>query len=166
MHGSTSALKGFLMKKVLFLCSGNYYRSRFAEHFFNWLADNEKLPWRADSRGIIVGRHDNPGPISRAARERLEKLGISLNGHPRYPRQVTEQELSAADLVIAVKEAEHREMLDELFPGWSNRVEYWQIDDLDFAGPEEALPQLEEEVRSLFERLADAAPRELCRKKA
>jgi protein-tyrosine phosphatase len=153
------------MKKVLFLCSGNYYRSRFAEHFFNWLAASEKSAWQADSRGIVVGRHDNPGPISRHARERLAELGISLKIHPRHPRQVTEQELSAADLVIAVKEAEHREMLNARFPGWSDRVEYWQIDDLDFAGAEEALPLLEQEVRSLLERLAEAAPHRLCRKK-
>jgi protein-tyrosine-phosphatase len=26
------------MKQALFICSANYYRSRFAEHLFNWLA--------------------------------------------------------------------------------------------------------------------------------
>jgi protein-tyrosine phosphatase len=66
------------MKTVLFLCSGNYYRSRSAEHFFNWHARYERLKWRADSRGIVVGRHNNPGPISRHAYERLEELGIPV----------------------------------------------------------------------------------------
>jgi protein-tyrosine phosphatase len=35
------------MKQVLFLCSGNYYRSWFAPHFFNWLVLKVGLPWRA-----------------------------------------------------------------------------------------------------------------------
>ena len=82
------------MKTVLFLCSGNYYRSRFAEHFFNYHAKNDGLRWRADSRGI-VGRHNNPGPISRYAVERLDELGIPLNGSLRYPRQLTKADLSS-----------------------------------------------------------------------
>jgi len=39
------------MKKILFLCTGNYYRSRYAEEIFNHLAKREDLPWRAFSRG-------------------------------------------------------------------------------------------------------------------
>ena len=39
-------------KRVLFLCTGNYYRSRFAEILFNQLAPTRGLNWRADSRGL------------------------------------------------------------------------------------------------------------------
>ena len=42
------------MKQVLFLCTGNYYRSRFAEIFFNHLASQTSLPWHADSSGLYV----------------------------------------------------------------------------------------------------------------
>ena len=42
---------GSMSKKVIFVCSANYYRSRYAEHYFNWLAGQEKLGWEADSRG-------------------------------------------------------------------------------------------------------------------
>jgi protein-tyrosine phosphatase len=147
-------MKGFTMKTVLFLCSGNYYRSRFAEHFFNYHAKIERLRWRADSRGIVVGRHNNPGPISPFAAERLDDLGIPLNGSLRFPQQLTEADLSSADLVVAVKETEHREMLDELFPDWADQVEYWHIDDLDYADPQEALPMLENKLRALMERLS------------
>ena len=56
-------------------------------------------------------------------------------------------------MVIAVKEAEHRAMLRELFPLWANMVEYWHIDDLDCAEPEEALLVLDGHVRALVERL-------------
>ena len=56
--------------------------------------------------------------------------------------------------MIAVKEAEHPAMLRELFPLWTNLVEYWHVDDLDYAGAEEALCALDEQVRALVERLA------------
>lgn len=39
---------------VLFLCTGNYYRSRFAEIYFNALAAQRGSPWRADSRVAAV----------------------------------------------------------------------------------------------------------------
>jgi hypothetical protein len=41
------------------------------------------------------------------------------------------------------------------FPSWENRIEYWHVDDLDCAGPEEAIPVLEERVRALIGRLSD-----------
>ena len=49
------------MKLVLFLCSANFYRSRFAEHVFNWLAGQEGLQWKADSRGLAVGHWGDLG---------------------------------------------------------------------------------------------------------
>ena len=92
------------MKQVLFLCSGNYYRSRFAEHLFNWLAPKASLPWGADSRGLRAGQYGNIGPISRFAVEGLKLRGIPINGEHRYPLELSLSELAGSDLVIAVKE--------------------------------------------------------------
>ena len=61
------------MHVVLFLCTGNYYRSRFAEMLFNWLAPQRQLSWRADSRGLDPDPL-NYGPISRHTREALQQL--------------------------------------------------------------------------------------------
>jgi protein-tyrosine phosphatase len=145
------------MNRVLFLCSGNYYRSRFAEHFFNWLAENNRLKWRADSRGLTADASNNIGSISRFAVEALKARGIPLNSHARYPQQATEDDLNEADLVIALKEAEHRPVITALFPQWADQIEYWHIDDLDGAGPDEALPLLELQVRALAARLRASA---------
>src|SRR5271165_5168046 len=46
--------KGVCMQVVLFLCTGNYYRSRFAEEMFNFLAPVKCPGWTAVSRGIAV----------------------------------------------------------------------------------------------------------------
>ncbi|MSR59513.1 MAG: low molecular weight phosphatase family protein, partial [Planctomycetaceae bacterium] len=51
------------MPTVLFLCTGNYYRSRFAEVYFNWLAAQRGSVWRADSFGLALDPN-NPGPLS------------------------------------------------------------------------------------------------------
>ena len=145
------------MRQVLFLCSGNYYRSRFAEHLFNWLALQNRLSWRADSRGLRVGLVGTVGPISELTVEAMRGRGILIDGEHRYPIALTRADLVNSDLVVAVKEAEHRQLMEEQFADWSEAIEYWHIDDLDCAGPEVALPQLEDEVRALVARLWETA---------
>jgi protein-tyrosine phosphatase len=49
-------------------------------------------------------------------------------------------------------------MMARQFPQWVDRIEYWHIDDLDCAEPEESLPVLENTIRALVTRLrADGA---------
>jgi protein-tyrosine phosphatase len=140
------------MPTVLFLCSGNYYRSRFAETFFNWLAPQRELDWRAESRGFRLSP-GNVGPISLHAVDGLQARGIAVPEPRRFPLAVDERDFDSFDLVIAVKEAEHRPKMLERFPHWADRIEYWHIHDLDFAEPDVALTELEEKVRGLIERL-------------
>jgi protein-tyrosine phosphatase len=144
------------MKQVLFLCSANYYRSRFAERFFNWLAAQKGLPWRADSRGLAVEKWGDLGEISHYTTDALKLRGIPINGEHRCPKKLTIRDLGNADLVIAVKEAEHRAMMMAQFPLWADLIEYWHIDDIDCAPPDEALPILEQRIRELVERLCES----------
>jgi protein-tyrosine phosphatase len=131
------------VKTVLFLCTGNYYRSRFAEMYFNHQAARNNVPWQAVSAGLLADRDlGNVGPISLLSVEALERLGVAVPESPRWPRQVRETDLSAAELTVAVKEAEHRPLLRARFPEWEDRVRYWTVHDLDQATPEDALPQL------------------------
>jgi protein-tyrosine phosphatase len=140
------------MKTVLFLCSGNYYRSRFAEALFNLRAERSRLPWRAVSRGFFL-HAGNVGPISQHARRGLEARGLILGADVRFPMVVSEQDLEQAHYLVAVKESEHRPQMDAKFPHWTSRVEFWKIDDLDCAEPEVALVHLEQAVVDLMRRL-------------
>ena len=144
------------MQQVLFLCSGNYYRSRHAEIYFNWQAERSGIAWRALSRGLALS-DCNVGALSTHTQSRLTTLSIPWEPYVRLPMALSEGDLEAADFVVAVKAAEHRTMVEKLFPAWLERIEFWQIDDLDCATPDAALPQLESQVVRLLEHLAERA---------
>jgi predicted translation initiation factor SUI1 len=137
-------------KTVLFLCTGNYYRSRFAEVLFNSVADRMGLPWRASFRGLALERGiSNIGPMAASAVQALEALGVRAgDAITRLPTQVTTGDLEAAALIVALKLAEHLPLLQERFPTWAEKVEFWRIDDAP-----EVLGLIEQEVMGLVARL-------------
>jgi predicted translation initiation factor SUI1 len=137
-------------KNVLFLCTSNYYRSRFAEVLFNSVAGRMGLPWKASSRGLALERGvNNVGPMSVAAIQALEARGVRVVADcARFPMQVTANELQAANWIVALKQAEHHPLLQERFPAWVEKVEFWQVDDAP-----EVLGLIELEVLDLAARL-------------
>ncbi len=143
-------------RTVLFLCTGNYYRSRFAEAVFNDLATRAGLDWQATSRGLALelGKW-NVGPISAHTRAALAARGLPVAEPARDPMACSAADLSGADRVVALKEAEHRPYLRDRHPGWADRVTYWHVHDLDRAGPEQALGELAALVSDLVEQLKE-----------
>jgi protein-tyrosine phosphatase len=145
------------MKTVLFLCTGNYYRSRFAEELFNALAPDG---WTAVSRGVAVDLGGgNIGPVARSTAQALRERGLAFDRDAaRFPLQVSVDDLDAADHIVALKLSEHMPLIRARFAAWArtaapDRVEYWRIHDIDFAPPEAALPLIEAHVRDLIARL-------------
>jgi predicted translation initiation factor SUI1 len=136
-------------KRVLFLCTGNYYRSRFAEGLFNGVAARMGLPWRASSAGLALERGiDNVGPMAESAIEALEALRCRGAECERPPASVTAEELERADLIIALSRDEHLPLLQERHPGWAEKVEYWGVEDAPGV-----LPRVERQVHQLLARL-------------
>src|SRR4051812_30556119 len=106
-------------RTVLFLCTGNYYRSRHAEAVFNHHAAAAGLAWRATSRGLAIELGVfNVGPIARSTLARLPALSTPHEPYLRMPARVTDADLAAAQMVVALKEEEHRPLLLERHPGW------------------------------------------------
>jgi predicted translation initiation factor SUI1 len=136
-------------KTILFLCTGNYYRSRFAEILFVSISGKMGLPWRASSRGLALERGiNNVGPMAVAAVKALEAMGIREPERCiRLPAQVTVDDLEQADAIIALKHAEHLPILQERFPAFAERVEFWHVDDTP-----EALALIENKVMELMAR--------------
>src|SRR6185295_5985013 len=85
-------------KSILFLCTGNYYRSRFAEVLFNSVATKMGLSWRASSRGLALKRGvNNVGPMAVSAITALKALGVRAgDAITRMPTQVTSDDLENA----------------------------------------------------------------------
>ena len=141
------------MKQLLFLCTGNYYRSRFAEYYFRDQANRLGLAWSVDSRALNPSPL-NVGPLSQYTIAECERLGIGTDPL-RDPMLLTAADLERSHLTIAVKELEHRPLMRSKFPDWEDRIEYWQVHDLDCAGPEIALPELRILVDQLIVRLTE-----------
>ena len=130
------------------LLSFSFFRARF-----QCPRQGAGLYWQATSRGLrtwAVGAHE--GPISEFAAYRLTALDIPFDSQ-RFPIQLSEVDLADADLVVALKKTEHHAMMAEQFPAWADRIQYWQIDDMDCATADEALPICESRVKCLVDRL-------------
>jgi protein-tyrosine phosphatase len=143
------------MREILFLCTGNYYRSRFAEAWFNHAAARRGLAWRAFSRGLAVHLAP-PRGLSPHAALRLRAWRMPGGLTAADPAQVTPADLERATRIVALKEAEHRPLLAQLHPAWEKRIEYWAIDDLDSAPSAVALDAIEARVNHLLEELANS----------
>jgi protein-tyrosine phosphatase len=144
-------------KRLLFICTGNFYRSRFAEAVFNHLAEERGLCWWAFSRGLAI--HWAEGYISEHTRQALADRGIELRHTGPGRVQLSEADLRSADLIVALKDEEHRPMLACMFPEWTSKIVFWDVSDLPHS-PEVALPAIEREVRKLAAELerAEATP--------
>ncbi|MCD8483787.1 MAG: low molecular weight phosphatase family protein [Verrucomicrobia bacterium] len=152
---------------VLFICTGNYYRSRYAEALFNHRAQQLQLNWRAFSRGLAIHLADNMGgELSQDTRSRLTQQDIPLHlcGHRRV--QLLETDLIRATKVIAMDKLEHLPMMELQFPHWADRAEYWNSRDLQWEECESCMTKIEQNVLALalslgtctdFQQLCDKA---------
>ncbi|MDM8559426.1 low molecular weight phosphatase family protein [Candidatus Parabeggiatoa sp. HSG14] len=141
-------------KKLLFLCTGNYYRSRFSEHFFNQLAEKKELQWRADSRGLAIEWGTGSlRAISPHAIKGLQQRGLTMSNDERFPIQAVDTDFTTADKIIALDKHEHHPIMEKRFPRWANAIEYWIVHDIDKTYPPLALRQIEQNLCQLIDSL-------------
>lgn len=146
----TSITNGY----VLFVCTGNYYRSRFAEILFNAIASDYEVSLRSESRGLITRLiTEDMGPLSPHAMNGLQNRSVPFKEHMRNPIQIKAADLINAYLVVALDEREHRPMMEDQFPEWADRVSYWNVADIHDASPDNALESLEQNIRALLAQL-------------
>jgi protein-tyrosine phosphatase len=142
------------MKTILFLCTGNYYRSRYSEIFFNWYSGLQAKGWVSVSRGLDLSKgSNNIGPISAQALERIKMRSLPLDSTGRFPVQTTFDDLKMAEKVICLLESEHRPYIESLFPDWVNKVYYWDIKDVPPTGMYDPLKEIEKKVTVLVDSL-------------
>lgn len=120
-------------KSVLFVCTGNYFRSRFAEAVFNYYFGDGKSEWKAFSRGLKL---QNLTPAQRETHvsiysiEKMEELQIPASFLDGQPTQIGQKDLDHSQIVIGLNQKEHAPMFQELFPNYDLRnIEFWDVPD-------------------------------------
>ena len=133
-----------MKKGILFICSGNYYRSRFAEEYFNHLADKHNLEWVANSKGLSQNMPNpgNPGPISANTMEALWERNIKGKEIDRFPQPLEKADFKKYHRFIALSELEHRPMLEVRFREYLDRMEFFEVGDLPLEAPKPAMNKI------------------------
>jgi protein-tyrosine phosphatase len=144
---------------LLFLCTGNYYRSRFAEEYFNAQARAKGLLHRAFSRGLAENfeRLKNPGPMSAHALLELQKCGIAVQTPIRKPQKLSGAEVGFFDMIICMDKKEHWPMVKRRLSLKDRTVIYWKIKDLCEQPASKALPECRQQIDALIQKLAKPA---------
>lgn len=121
------------MPAILFVCTGNLYRSPLAAAFFRLLLDSHGLhDWLTDSVGTWARTGQAaPAAVVRAAAQ----FGARLESH--RSQLIRAETLSNFDLVL-VMERGHKEALDVEFPAFAPRVHLLSrvVDGLDYDIPD------------------------------
>ncbi|MEL6180983.1 MAG: low molecular weight phosphatase family protein [Myxococcota bacterium] len=143
------------MHTVLFVCTGNYYRSRFAEEWFNHLARTQPSAWRADSRGLLDSEAItcNPGPISVHTVAFLRELGVEPIGHERLPKPIEDDAPNHFSPIVCVNGPEHRPMVEARPRLAAADILYWDIRDVREEPSHSALVRCKAKVDALFAQL-------------
>jgi protein-tyrosine phosphatase len=95
------------MRRVLFVCTGNIFRSLTAEH-----ALRDALKARSDIHVSSAGTVDYPHVVRPNVRDYLRSKGFDVSRHQR--RTLTETILQESHLVIAMS-TDHRSFIRERF---------------------------------------------------
>lgn len=140
------------MKRCLFICTGNYYRSRYAEAVFNFKALEIGLEWQAISRGLAI--HLVQGDLSPQTQKMMEEKQIPRAATGETRVQIKEVDFRGAQKVIALQHHEHYPMMQRQFADWADKIEYWDVADIEFVSPQFALKRIEQLAEELIAQLS------------
>lgn len=120
------------MKNVLFLCTGNFYRSKFAEAYTQYLSDMMDLGLNCYSAGFEVGKADYAiekyGCISPFTRDRIRMYNAEKylsEGN----QQLTQELIDKSDYVVIIDVDEHMVYFKD-YNFVNVIIEEWRIKDI------------------------------------
>jgi len=125
-------LEGSMRKQICFVCTGNYFRSRFAEAWFNHKMQELKVEptWSSISRGLKVDDANSRAVISPLTEAALQRKKISLKFTGEKPTTLTQEDCAKSAMIICIDLDEHRPMMNVVCPGFEHKTFYWNVKDL------------------------------------
>ncbi len=97
------------MKTILFICTGNVFRSMCAQYCFNEYARKNNLHWKANSAGTFQKTQNYIDPF---LKEVLLDFGMDVSSHTA--KKLTLKVLKSADVAVAMA-APHKKYVKEKF---------------------------------------------------
>ena len=150
------------MKKLLFVCSGNYYRSRFAEAYFNYLSEMFNLNTTSESRGLAIHFADElaeeHGEISTDTLERCNDLGIPNRYWEKNRESLELKDFNNFDEIICLDIEEHAPMIKEQFPDKIYSVNYFKVKDVFDWSPNKTLDTIAELILTMVSAIRKEEP--------
>lgn len=137
-------LDGSSALKVLFVCSGNAYRSPLAEALLRKIRPN----WVVDSAGMRRAI-----PIAEEVKEFLKAENAEKFLKPA-PETLSSKRLMDYDLIVAMENI-HKEYVLSLCPQCKNKIVVWNIPDPYFMNNKEAMWKIFEQIKKKVMELAD-----------
>ena len=104
--------------KILFVCTGNSFRSAVAEA----LLKKFRSDFVVESAGIEPASH-----IAESAKRFLKKEN-ALGNLKSEPKGIEQKHVEGYDLIIVMKER-HKQFIIELWPKVENKIQVWNIED-------------------------------------
>lgn len=135
-----------ILVKVLFVCSGNAFRSPVAEA----LLKNQRPDLDVDSAGAnpVV-----PDGIAGSARKYLSNVGAGQYLKP-FPEGIDNKQLDEYDLIVAMK-PRHKDIILGKCPECADKMVVWNIEDPYFL-PRGHTEKIFNQIRERVVRLADS----------
>jgi protein-tyrosine phosphatase len=92
--------------------------------------------------------------MSPFALEGLRERGVTVTDRRRFPRLCTLDDLKTADRVVALHDGEHRLLMQGRFPEWAQRIDFLNVEDVEFLKPSLAMARLDKELEDFLRTVA------------
>ena len=125
------------VKQFCFVCSGNLYRSRYAEAWFNYLSiTHERHDLRGFSRGIAVQPTEDYRqgeiftrriPLAKPTYDRMLAKNIPFCLIGPTNQALSDGDCAAAEVILLMNRVEHLPVIERDYPAYLDRVDSYDI---------------------------------------
>lgn len=144
------------MKRIYFVCMGNYYRSRLAEELAVYYAAQYEVEIQVDSGGLTDIEHsNNVGPIASSVLRYLAAKNIQPRGARRYPKPVTADDVYASDIVVCTDADEQLHLFQNVCPEFSGKLVTWRARDQHYDPLLQTPFMIDKNVEALIKELSE-----------